>query len=145
MRLGKNQPCPIHKGRRDCCGREGLRAKPRRNDYTMIGPGVKLLPDGRIKRSKAAMKRLLEKKIREQDGHCYWCEREFDDFRGVVPDHIEPKGLGGARANDDERNICASCSPCNIEKGSRRDFIPNPTTKGERLVPGAPSGQNSGS
>jgi hypothetical protein len=132
MRLGKNQRCPIH-GKFTCCGREAIAAKPRRKNYTMIGPGVKLLSDGRIRRTPAAMKRLLEEKIREQGGYCYWCGWEFDDFRGVVPDHIEPKGMGGARANDDESNICASCIRCNSEKGSRRDFVVKSSS--ERRIP----------
>jgi hypothetical protein len=132
MRLGKNQRCPIHRSF-TCCGREELKAKPRRKDYTVIGPGVKLLPDGRVRRSPAAMKRLIEKKIRWQEGCCYWCGKEFDDFRTVEPDHLEPRGMGGARRDDSDTNIVACCGACNSAKGSRRDFVVKSSS--ERRIP----------
>jgi hypothetical protein len=66
------------------------------------------------------MKRLLIQKIKIQHGLCFYCHKEFDDFSGVVPEHVEPKGSGGARHDDHPNNIVASCVPCNQEKGSKR-------------------------
>jgi len=45
----------------------------------------------------------------------------------VVPDHKEPRGMGAARRDDHPENIVASCNPCNLDKGSRRDFQQAPT------------------
>jgi 5-methylcytosine-specific restriction endonuclease McrA len=37
-----------------------------------------------------------------------------------VPDHIEPKGMGGAWRDDHPENIQAVHRRCNLQKGSRR-------------------------
>lgn len=71
-------------------------------------------------RSNSAMKRLLVKKVKDQHGLCGICHQEFLDISEVVPDHIEPRGMGAGRRDDHPENIQAAHSSCNLEKGSRR-------------------------
>ena len=44
----------------------------------------------------------------------------FTDYNEIVPDHIEPKGMGGAWRDDHPENIQAVHRRCNLQKGSRR-------------------------
>jgi hypothetical protein len=37
----------------------------------------------------------MNRKIREQGGKCAICNEEFTDYNDVVPDHKNPKGMGG--------------------------------------------------
>lgn len=123
MKLRRNEICPLH-GRRDCCGRESIveRRKPR----NVTKHGVTTIPDEhhprgyRERRSPAAMRELLAKKVAWQNGLCGICLKPMDDYREIVPDHIEPRGMGGARRDDHPDNIQAAHSQCNLEKGSRR-------------------------
>jgi hypothetical protein len=39
-----------------------------------------------------------------------------------VPDHIDPKGMGGARRDDHPENIQAVHFCCNGKKGSTREY-----------------------
>jgi len=71
-------------------------------------------------RSPAEMKRLLARKVVEQDRKCGICDRPFTDFRDIVPDHIRPKGMGGAGRDDHPDNIQAAHRGCNLKKGSKR-------------------------
>jgi len=41
------------------------------------------------------MRKLLNRKIRQQGGICAICHEEFTDFNDIVPDHKNPKGMGG--------------------------------------------------
>jgi hypothetical protein len=41
-------------------------------------------------------------------------------FERTVTDHIEPRGMGGARRDDRQENIQATHPLCNMEKGSKR-------------------------
>jgi hypothetical protein len=49
------------------------------------------------------------------------CHEEFTDYSDVVPDHEDPKGMGGAWRDDHPDNIRAAHWWCNSEKGSMRD------------------------
>ena len=42
------------------------------------------------------MRKLLNRKIIEQDRKCAISLEEFTDYNDVVPDHKDPKGMGGA-------------------------------------------------
>jgi hypothetical protein len=48
------------------------------------------------KASPAEMRKLMNRKIVEQGGICPICHEEFTDYSDVVPDHKNPKGMGGA-------------------------------------------------
>jgi hypothetical protein len=119
MRLRANEVCPIHRSL-SCCGRERI-AKPR-----LIRLGVQRVEDPhhprgyRELRSPAEMRNLLNRKIREQAGICAICHEEFTDYNDVVPDHRNPKGMGGAWRDDHPDNIQAVHWWCNDEKGSTR-------------------------
>jgi hypothetical protein len=131
MKLKRHERCPVH-GIYNCCGREpgSSYARPeQRRKYASFEPGVKQIPDEhhprgyREHRSRSAMKRLLDRKIREQHQLCGICEKPMDDYRDIVPDHIEPGGMGGGRKDDHPSNIQAAHSLCNLEKGSQRNYV----------------------
>jgi HNH endonuclease len=123
MRIRANDLCILHR-RRNCCGRESSRTRSNGKDATVwitIAPGVKRNKlDGRERRSPSAMRKLLGQKVQEQKFICAICDKPFTDVRDIVPDHREPKGLGGARRDDCPSNIQAAHSWCNLDKGSRR-------------------------
>ena len=119
MRLRSNEFCPIHRSL-SCCGRETL-PKPR-----LVRLGVQRVEDPhhprgyRELRSPAEMRKLLNRKVRQQAGICAICHEEFTDYNDVVPDHKNPKGMGGAWRDDHPDNIQATHWWCNDEKGSKR-------------------------
>ena len=121
MRLRANEVCPIHRST-SCCGRETT-ANPRR-----IRLGVQRVEDPhhprgyRELRSPAEMRTLLNRKVRQQAGICAICHEEFSDYNDVVPDHKNPKGMGGAWRDDHPDNIQATHWWCNEEKGSTRIY-----------------------
>lgn len=129
MKLRAKELCPIHH-RRNCCGRPEVFRYVRKahTKWEQVRPGVRRIrdehadhPDGyRYKFSPAEMKKVLDRKIREQNGMCAHCNEPFEDYCDVGPDHIKPKGAGGARADDREPNIRAVHHVCNSEKGSKR-------------------------
>jgi hypothetical protein len=86
MRLRPNEFCPIHKSL-SCCGRETL-PKPR-----LVRFGVQRVEDPhhprgyRELRSAAEMRKLLNRKVRQQAGICAICHEEFTDYNDIVPDH----------------------------------------------------------
>ena len=41
------------------------------------------------------MRKLVNRKIVEQDRRCATCHEDFTDYSGIEPDHREPKGMGG--------------------------------------------------
>src|ERR1700688_278453 len=102
MRLRRNEYCPIHKSI-SCCGREQTPYARR------LQPGIRRIDDPhhprgyRELRSPAEMRKLLNRKIVEQDKKCAICHEEFTDYSDVVPDHRNPKGMGGALVGGDER------------------------------------------
>jgi hypothetical protein len=71
-------------------------------------------------RSPAEMRKLLNRKIIEQDRKCAICHEEFSDYNDIVPDHRDPKGMGGAWRDDHPDNIQATHWWCNGDKGSTR-------------------------
>ena len=119
MKLRRNELCPIHRSL-FCCGRERA-SKERRFQL-----GVQRIEDPhhprgyRELRSSAEMRKLLNRKITEQKGKCAICKAAFTDYNEIVPDHIEPKGMGGAWRDDHPDNIQAVHRRCNLQKGSRR-------------------------
>ena len=92
MRLRRNEYCPIHKSI-SCCGREQTPYARR------LQPGIRRIDDPhhprgyRELRSPAEMRKLLNRKIVEQDRKCAICHEEFTDYNDVVPDHRNPKGM----------------------------------------------------
>ena len=119
MNLRRNQLCPIHRSR-FCCGREQIRKE-------LTGRmGVQRIEDPhcprgyRELRSPAEMRKLLDRKIVAQNRICPICSEEFTDYNDIVPDHKEPKGMGGAWRDDHPDNIQATHWWCNGEKGSSR-------------------------
>ena len=120
MRLRRNQLCPIHRSV-SCCGREAI-SKSRRIRQL----GVRRIDDPhhprgyREIRSNAEMRKLLDKKIVAQNGDCAICNEKFTDCSDIVPDHINPRGMGGAWRDDHPDNIQAVHWWCNGEKGSSR-------------------------
>jgi len=66
------------------------------------------------------MRKLVNRKIVEQRKICPICHEEFTDYNDVVPDHKNPKGMGGAWRDDHPDNIQATHWWCNGEKGSTR-------------------------
>ena len=84
MKLRRNEYCPIHRSL-FCCGREQAR-KERRFQL-----GVQRIEDPhhprgyRELRSRAEMRKLLNRKIVGQEGKCAFCHEEFADCSDVVP------------------------------------------------------------
>jgi hypothetical protein len=120
MRLRRNEYCPIHRSR-SCGGREPIRRERR-----LLSLGVRRVEDThhprgyRELRSPAEMRKLLNRKIVDQEKNCAICHEEFTDYADIVPDHINPKGMGGAWRDDHPDNIQATHWWCNGEKGSTR-------------------------
>jgi len=119
VKLRRNEYCPIHRSL-FCCGRE--QAKKQRQPRL----GVQRVEDPhhprgyRELRSSAEMRKLLNRKVAEQGGKCGICQGAFTDCSEVVPDHIEPRGMGAARRDDHSDNIQAVHRRCNEAKGSKR-------------------------
>jgi hypothetical protein len=120
MRLRRNQLCPIHRSL-VCCDREAVPkfAEPRQLGIRRIEDQHH--PRGyRELRSNAEMRKLLNRKIVSQNRKCTLCGGEFTDYADVVPDHINPRLMGGAWRDDHPDNIQAVHWWCNGEKGSSR-------------------------
>jgi hypothetical protein len=84
MRLRTNELCPIHKSL-SCCGRE-LLPKPK-----LVRLGVQRVEDPhhprgyRELRSPAEMRKLVNRKVRDQGGICAICHEDFTDYSDIVP------------------------------------------------------------
>ena len=50
------------------------------------------------------------------DGHCAYCGNKLDFVSTWHVDHMQPRSRGSA---DNIENLIASCSDCNIRKGTR--------------------------
>jgi hypothetical protein len=122
MRLRRNEFCPIHRSLA-CCGRQPT------VQQRVLQPGVRRVEDPhhprgyRELRSPAEIRRLLKRKVVEQNNLCGICCQPFTDYNDVVPDHIDPKGMGGAWRDDHPSNIQAVHYWCNSEKGSTRPGV----------------------
>lgn len=69
----------------------------------------------------AEMQRRLKDKVKEQRGLCGICWNPLpDELERIAPDHIEPKGMGGATHDSHPDNLQAAHPRCNLKKGSRR-------------------------
>jgi hypothetical protein len=119
MRLRRNEFCPIHRSV-SCCGREQVRKA------CTLRLGVLRIEDPhpprgyRELRSAAETRKLPKRKVAEQNRICAICHHEFTDYNDVVPDHENPKGMGGVWRDDHPDNIQAVHWRCNSEKGSSR-------------------------
>ena len=93
MKLRRNEFCPIHRSL-SCCGREQARKERR------IRLGVQRIEDPRHPRgyrelrSPAEMRKVLNRKIAEQNGKCAICHQEFTEYRDIVPDTGTRKAWG---------------------------------------------------
>lgn len=56
-------------------------------------------------RSSAEMRKLMDKKIVAQNCECAICNEKFTDYGDIVPDHISPRGMGGAWRDDHPRTF----------------------------------------
>jgi 5-methylcytosine-specific restriction endonuclease McrA len=65
------------------------------------------------------MRKLLNRKIIEQDRRCGICRKLFTDYNDIVPDHVEPKGKGSAQRDDHPENIQTAHRRCNLKKDQR--------------------------
>src|ERR1700687_1047028 len=107
MKLRRNEYCPIHRSL-SCCGREPVQKPRKPNQF-----GVQRIDDPhhprgyRELRSNPEMRTLMNRKISEQRSKCGICEVAFTDYTDIVPDHINPKGMGGAWRDDHPTNIQA--------------------------------------
>lgn len=120
MRLRRNQICPIHHSR-FCCGREVVPHEHRKSQIGIRRIDDPHYPRGyRELRSNAEMRKLMNRKITAQNGICGICREKFTDYSDVVPNHISPRGMGGAWRDDHPDNIQAVHWWCNGEKGSIR-------------------------
>ncbi len=63
------------------------------------------------------------------NGICGICKKPVG-FAEFVPDHIKPKGHGGATHDDRLENLQPAHSWCNSLKGSRREFYIKAPFKG---------------
>jgi|SRR5271166_573572 len=80
-----------------------------------ITPGAIANSDHQQRCGSYLIERLPSKK-----GKCAICRTTFTDYSEIVPDHIEPKGMGGAWRDDHPENIQAVHRRCNLQKGSKR-------------------------
>jgi len=80
------------------------------------------------------MRKLLNRKIVEQEKQRAICHEEFTDYNDIVPDHIDPEGMGGAWRDDHSENIQAVHWWCNSEKGSKSGSL-NAVPSGPRHDP----------
>jgi hypothetical protein len=120
MKLRPKQLCPIHRSL-FCCGREAISRERRQRQIGVRRIDDPLHPRGyREIRSNAEMRKLMDKKIAAQNGICALCKEGFADYGDIVPDHISPRGMGGAWRDDHPDNIQAVHWWCNGEKGSNR-------------------------
>ena len=80
-------------------------------------------------RSNAEMRKLRDRKIVAQNSECAICNEKFTDYTDIVPDHIYPRGMGGAWRDDHSDNIQAV-----HWWGKREKSIEQRVTPGRRAI-----------
>jgi 5-methylcytosine-specific restriction endonuclease McrA len=91
-----------------------------------IRNGVRYYPDSReVCQDTAAGRREYKRRLDEawhrQEATCGICKRTLVWAEATV-DHIQPRGMGGARRDDRQENIQAVHAVCNSLKGSKRNY-----------------------
>jgi 5-methylcytosine-specific restriction endonuclease McrA len=126
IKLKPKELCPLHR-RRDCCGRQNVTRVRSIGKWEQVRPGVRRIWDEilgkfRYKLSPAERRKVILRKLQANGCTCGICDLPIEDMRDVVADHIAPKGMGGARADDGDfgANLQPAHNRCNMEKGSRR-------------------------
>jgi 5-methylcytosine-specific restriction endonuclease McrA len=124
--LKPKEMCPLHH-KTTCCRREEVARGRKASKWEQVRPGIRRFWDEHLKKfryklSPAMRRSVINRKLRENGGVCGICGKQIEDYRDVVPDHKEPKGMGGARADDglEGSNLQPAHSKCNLEKGSKR-------------------------
>jgi 5-methylcytosine-specific restriction endonuclease McrA len=143
MKLSRRQKCPIHQSYTCLCHGEP-RAEVYKSKWITVRPGVRKIRDEhsptgwRWLLSKAERQKVILWNLNQNGCTCGICNEPITDMSDVVPDHREPKGMGGARADDGENgcNLQPAHSICNLKKGSQR--IPK-----LELIPGGNHGNRS--
>jgi hypothetical protein len=95
--------------------------KLRRNQYCPIHRSFSCLADGAGFRY-AALRAFWLPFLSEPARGCAICQVAFTNYSDIVPDHIDPRGMGGSRRDDHADNIQAVHFWCNGEKGSTREY-----------------------
>jgi len=73
------------------------------------------------------MRKLLDRKIVAQNRLCALCSEPFTDYSDILPDHKNPRGMGGAWRYDDPDNIQAAhwwCMGRREQREGERDLVP---------------------
>jgi len=129
-KLKANQPCPLHRGSKVCCGRSKTdRTKVRKQGHGIwqfVRSGLWRAPDGREKCSTAELRRRKDQILR-QGVKCQACGEGFQDYRDVELAHRQAKGLGGAFHDSRLSNLTLLHARANRECGSLdiQDYIAN--------------------
>lgn len=141
QRLKPTERCPIpeHRGSLTCCGRGDFRRikSSKHKGEVRVGSGVFRLPDGRERRTKAALHRA--KKLLLKAGElCAGCQEGFGDFSDVELAHIESCGMNGHKRDDSMKNLTLMHTLENREQGSRslEDYLADPNRIGLRKSQG---------
>jgi len=98
--------------------------------WEQVRPGIRRIKDEhsptgyRWKLSQAEREKVILRKLRDNGGTCGICGEPITDMGDVVPDHVEPKGMGGAWYDDGENgaNLQPAHNQCNLMKSSQRNF-----------------------
>lgn len=136
-RLKLGEPCPLHNNSKTCCGRGDFVPIKGKREITrkMIGKGTFLLPDGRVYRDKAALRRVKDQKLRAGE-QCAACDQRFADYNDVELAHVKSKGFNGHKRDDAVENLILMHKEENREQGSRslEDYLADPKRIGLRRV-----------
>lgn len=114
-RLKAGQPCPLHRGRKDCCGRAPFTPRPGKNPQRF---GITFMADGREICSPAKLRERKDQMIRRGDS-CGFCGEAFTDYSEIELCHDKSKGSGGFKKDDSWGNIFLGHKAENCEQGSR--------------------------